>query len=82
MSFGSDRKAVMDEARPLAQRASHARSCALHVAQKLGVSRSVVLGKSALRAGVDLDHPADAEAILKAFAFIDELRQGRASLST
>jgi hypothetical protein len=39
MSFSSHRSALQDDSLPLEQRASHARSCALHVANKLGVKR-------------------------------------------
>lgn len=80
MSFSSHRKAVLDESRPLSHRASHARSCALHVANKLGIRRDAVLHEVAARTGVDLNQPSDAEQLLKAFALLEALRQGSLEL--
>nr|WP_297530054.1 hypothetical protein [uncultured Roseateles sp.] len=82
MSFSSNRKAVFDESLPLAHRASHARSCALHVANKLGVPRSAVFVEVARRTRVDLDHPASVAEVLRAFALLEELRQGQALLAS
>lgn len=81
MSFSSNRKVVFDESQPLVHRASHARSCALHVANKLGVRRSVVLAEVVRLAGVDLDHPVDAASMVKAFETLEELRQGRLTIN-
>jgi len=80
MSFSSNRKAVLDESLPLEHRASHARSCALHVANKLGVPRSVVLVEVASRTGVDLDHTHSVTELLKAFTLLEELRQSQATI--
>ena len=80
MSFSSNRKAVRDESLPLEHRASHARSCALHVANKLGVPRSVILGEVASRTGVDLDRAHSVSELLKAFTLLEELRQGQATI--
>ncbi len=76
MSFSSHRKAVFDDSRPLSHRASHARSCALHVANKLGIRREAVLLEVAAQTGVDLNQPSDADQLLKAFALLEALRQG------
>jgi hypothetical protein len=77
MSFGSHCNAVLDQTLPLEHRASHARSCALHVANKLGLKRSDVLREVASRAGVDLECPEGVEQLVKAFGFLDDRRQGR-----
>jgi hypothetical protein len=52
MSFASDRRKLHDESLPLHIRASHARSCALHVAQKLGLNREEVIKTVYLETGV------------------------------
>ena len=80
MSFSSHRHAVFDETLALEHRASHARSCALHVANKLGLKRGDVLREVASRAGVDLERPEGADQLLRAFGFLDDLRQGRARI--
>ena len=67
---------MTDPAMPIEQRASHARSCALHVAEKLGVKRSVVIAHVAARTGVDLNNPDNGDALARAFACIDALRVG------
>ncbi len=43
MSFNSHKRKVLDESEPLQHRASHARSCALHVANALGLERDAVI---------------------------------------
>jgi hypothetical protein len=80
MSFSSNRKAVLDASLPLEHRASHARSCALHVANKLGVPRSVVLVEVANRTGVDLGGAVGVSELLKALALLEELRLGQATI--
>ncbi|WP_220753174.1 hypothetical protein [Shewanella sp. KT0246] len=43
MSFSSSRKRALDTSRPIAYRASSARSCAVCVSEKYRVKRSVIL---------------------------------------
>ena len=43
MSFSSHWRKLLDESEPLEHRASHARSCAIHVANKLGLKRDEVI---------------------------------------
>jgi hypothetical protein len=76
MSYSVHRRSLTDVAIPIEQRASHARSCALHVAQKLGVKRSVVIAHVAARTGVDLDNLEDDDSLARAFTCIDALRLG------
>ncbi len=54
MSFNSHRRKLLDESEPLEHRASHARSCALHVAKKLGLEREAVIELVASQTGVNL----------------------------
>ena len=77
MSFSSHRRALQDDTLSLEHRASHVRSCALHVANKLGVKREVVIESVTQRTGVNLHTPNDAEALLTAFKFLEALRQGQ-----
>lgn len=76
MSFASDRRKLLDEALPLHIRASHARSCALHIAEGLGLNREKVIETVNLRTGVDLNNPAHADDLLAAFKCLEELRRG------
>jgi prolyl-tRNA editing enzyme YbaK/EbsC (Cys-tRNA(Pro) deacylase) len=77
MSFASDKRKLHDESLPLNIRASHARSCALHVAQKLGFNREKVIKTVYLETGVDLINPAKAGDLLVAFKCLETLRQQR-----
>jgi hypothetical protein len=71
MAWSAHRRLAGDASLPLAYRASHARSCALPVANKLAVRRSVVLAHLARRTGVDLADPASADALAQAVASLD-----------
>ncbi|WP_148661651.1 hypothetical protein [Roseateles chitosanitabidus] len=81
MSYSVHRRMVADAAVPLERRASHARSCALHVAEKLAVKRSAVLAHVKQRTGIDLDMPCSDEALAIAFASIEALRSGAQKLA-
>jgi hypothetical protein len=63
MSFNSYRKKLLNELEPQEHRASQARSCALHVANKLGVKREVVIALVAERSGVNFHHPESVESL-------------------
>jgi hypothetical protein len=80
MSYSVHRRKVADATVPLEHRASHARSCALHVANKLAVKRSAVLEHVKRQTGVDLDMPDSDEALAVAFASIEALRSGEQKL--
>ncbi|TLM99796.1 hypothetical protein FDZ73_21070 [bacterium] len=81
MSFSSNRRAVQDESLPLEHRASHARSCALHVANKLGVQREAVISEVAKKTGINLHGPVQAPELLQALAYLEALRHGDARLN-
>jgi hypothetical protein len=74
MSFNSHRRKLFDESEPLEHRASHARSCALHVANALGLDRESVIELVAKESGVDLHRPTSAAEIVSAFATLEALR--------
>ena len=80
MSYSVHRRMIADPSEPHERRASHARSCALHVANKLKVKRSVVLEHVKQQTGVDLDMPGSEEALAIAFVSIDALRSGEQRL--
>jgi len=80
MSFSSHRRALQDDSISLEHRASHARSCALHVANKLGVKREVVIEILTQRTGVNLHAAPSGDALLVAFKFLEALRQGEERL--
>lgn len=81
MSFSSNRRLLQDESLAVEHRASHARSCALHVANKLGVERETVIDYVKQRSGVSLHAPQDGGAILSAFKVLEALRQGEESIN-
>jgi hypothetical protein len=74
MSYSSSRARAVDAARPLAQRASHARSCASAVAEKFRVHRSDVVRKVREATGIDLTAPSTATEIEAAIVCLDALR--------
>jgi hypothetical protein len=74
MSFSSNRKAVHEEALPLLHRASHARSCALHVANKVGTSREAVIALVLARTNVNLHEPKSGADLLLALECLESLR--------
>ena len=74
MSWASHRKAVHDASRPLPHRASHLRSCAMHVARMLGVAREVLFSRVRAGCGVDMERIADAQALLAAMAYLESVR--------
>jgi hypothetical protein len=80
MSYSVHRRKAADATVPLERRASHARSCALHVANKLAVKRGAVLEHVKQLTGVDLDMPGSDEALAVAFASIEALRSGQQKL--
>lgn len=75
MSFNSHRRALLDETRPLAHRTSHARSCVLHLSNKLEIKREAAIQLILEMTGVDLDQPEDGAALIKALAAMEALRQ-------
>jgi hypothetical protein len=76
MSFSSHRRKFLDETEPLEHRASHARSCALHVANKLGLKREAVIELVAQQTGVSLHQPGSEASLLMAFEALEVLRKG------
>lgn len=54
MLFSAHRRDALNQSLAMNYRASHARSCALHVAQKYKVKRSVVIALVRQKCGVDL----------------------------
>jgi hypothetical protein len=76
MAYTAHRRIARDVDKPLAHRASSARSCALHVAQKLSVRRSVVIAAVLGATGVDLKKPTSGDAIVSAIEYLELLRMG------
>lgn len=75
MSFNSHRRKLFDESEPLERRTSHARSCALHIANKLGVERETVIELVAQKSGVNLHKPESAAQLLAAFEALEDIRK-------
>jgi hypothetical protein len=74
VSYSANRRNALDAAQPMDWRAHSARSCAVLVAEKHGVKRSVVLSLVVQRCGVDLLVVKNDAEIRDAFAVLDELR--------
>jgi len=73
MSHSSHRKAVRDPTAPLSHRASHARSCAIHVAARLGLKRDEVLAIVEYKTGLSLVHVTNEQDLLTAFDCLEAL---------
>lgn len=73
MSHSSSRAKVLDTTSPLAHRASHARSCANHVANKLGITRRELLIKVEKDSGASLVSPLTEQELMKAFHYMENL---------
>ena len=76
MSFSSHRRKLLDKTAPFEHRASHARSCALHVANKLGLKREAVIELVAQQTGVSLHQPRSEASLLNALEALEALRNG------
>lgn len=74
MSFNSHKRKVLDESEPLEHRASHARSCALHMANALGLERDAVIELVAKETGVSLHSPESAAHLIAAFEALERIR--------
>ena len=77
MSFNSHKKKLLDDIEPLSHRASHARSCALLVAQKIGLPRDAVIELVARQTGVNLHKPQSVAELLIALAELEKIRLGQ-----
>jgi hypothetical protein len=75
MSFNSHRRATLDEMRPLPHRASHARSCALLVAQKYRINREAVIQRVREITGVSLLEPKSGQELLRALTLLERFRR-------
>jgi len=75
MSFNSSRRKSLDEALSLQIRGSHARSCALLVAEKFGLNREAVISDVAERSGIDLHNLENGESIQTAMECLEQLRR-------
>lgn len=75
MSYSTHRRQVLNAAEPLPHRASHARSCANHVAEALKVHRDEVIECVKHSTGIDLRVIGSDEELWRAMACLDGLRQ-------
>lgn len=73
MSHSSSRKKVLDSTLPLASRASHARSCVNHVANRVGMTREALLIKIENDTGVNLECLRSEDELLKAYYYFESL---------
>ncbi|NIH21870.1 hypothetical protein HBM99_05800 [Providencia heimbachae] len=73
MSHNSSRAKVLNSELPLSQRASNARSCANHVASRLGITRIELLVLIQNSTNVDLDNPKDEAELMRVFHYFEQL---------
>lgn len=76
MSHNSERNRVRDPSRPFLHRASSARSCAIHVANRLGMKRDELIALVEVETGISLHRPGTPERLMLAFEHMQ--RMGRA----
>ena len=74
MSFSSNRRDALDSALPMSYRASHARSCAMLVAEKWRINRSLVIETVHQRCGVNLEAVGNENEIVTALNILEDLR--------
>ena len=73
MSHSTSRKAARDATLPLEHRASHARSCAIHVANRLGMKRNDLIDLVEEQTGISLHDPGSAERLEMAFEHMERM---------
>jgi hypothetical protein len=75
MSYSTHRRQSLDSSIPLGHRISHVRSCAVHMAQKYGVRRSVILERIGIMDGYEEGaYPTSAE-IEATIGKLDEIKK-------
>lgn len=74
MSYNIHKRFALDVTKPLPHRASHARSCAVHVSEKLHVHRDEIFQRVKQASGVDLEAVSSGDQLPLALASLDELR--------
>ncbi len=77
MSFNSHRRMLLDESQPFSHRASHARSCALLVSRKVGLTRDAIIELVQSKTSVDLHAPQSAGELLIALEELENMRLTR-----
>ncbi|AUU36265.1 hypothetical protein [Proteus mirabilis] len=73
MSHNSSRAKVINPELPLNQRASNARSCANHVALRLGITRIELFALIKSSTSVDMEQPKNEEELMRAFHYFEQL---------
>lgn len=76
MSFSSHRIRALDASLPIAHRASHARSCAVCVCEKLRVPRSKVIEEIQKMCGVNLNDVTSGSELIDAIEALESIRFG------
>jgi len=80
MSYNTHKRFALDATKPLPHRASHARSCTVHVASQLHVPRGEIIERVKSLTGVDLMTVSTDESLHRALACLDGLRLPQAKL--
>lgn len=81
MSFNSHKRKLLDESEQFSYRASRARSCALLVARKMGLTRDAVIDLVASRTGIDLYAPQSVSELLIALEELECMRRANSRAS-
>lgn len=74
MSYNTHKRFALDVTKPFLHRASHARSCTNHVADKLHVSRDEIIERVMAISGVNLIAPSTGEELERALGCLDQIR--------
>jgi hypothetical protein len=75
MSFSTNRRNALDPDRPMAHRLSHARSCAMLMAQKYKVPRSAILDFVRKTSGINLAGPVTESELIEAVRILALIKQ-------
>ena len=75
MTYNSQRNAALDPDRPIEQRASHLRSCALLVGRQRSAQRSTIIATMKNDLSVSIEHDLAPEDIMRYVQYLDRLKE-------
>lgn len=76
MTYNAHQKTALDPDRPIEQRASHLRSCALLVARQKSAQRSTIIATMKNDLSLSIEHDLASEDIMRCLQYLDRLKEG------
>lgn len=75
MTYNAHQKTALDPDRPIEQRASHLRSCALLVGRQRSAQRSTIIATMKNDLSVSIEHDLASEDIMRCVQYLDRLKE-------